>query len=196
MVRLARFALIGGALALVLCWGPGALLAEDQSQPANPSNAPAGDELKILHQMLDQQSRQLDVLAQEIARLNLLLEGRTPTASGLAPSPAAEASLSNQPAPASPAGTAPAPKAPKAPKAVAVDEAASPGGPVHIVTKGETLTAIAKAYKVRVADLLKVNKITDVRKLQIGQSLALPPGAKLQESASPPAPSSTPTPQQ
>jgi len=163
MVRLAR------ALALLLCCAFGApLLAQDSSASAA---GPAGDELKILHQMLEQQSKQLDVLAQEIARLNLLLEAKIPTAPGLAASPA------EAPAPAST-------DSPAIPKALAV-EAAPSGGPVHIVTKGETLTAIARRYKVTVPELLKVNKISDVRKLQIGQSLALPPGAKLQESPTP-----------
>ena len=77
------------------------------------------------------------------------------------------------------------------PKAVPAEPATPATGPVHVVTKGETLTAIAKAYKIRVSDLLKVNKIADVRKLQIGQTLNLPPDAKLQESPSP-----SPAPQQ
>jgi LysM repeat protein len=165
MVRFAR------ALALLVCCAPGALLAQGDSG----SNAPAGDELKILRQMLEQQSKQIDVLAQEIARLNLLLESKTPTAAGLASSPAE--------APAA------APAEPSAPAALPADTAetpkALPAGPVHIVAKGETLTAIAKRYKVTVPDLLKVNKIADVRKLQIGQTLALPPGAKVPESPTP-----------
>jgi LysM repeat protein len=132
--------------------------------------------------MLEQQSKQIDVLAQEIARLNLLLEARTPSGQGLAPSPAE----SQPPAPAAPSTP---------PKALPVEssEAAptAPTGPVHIVTKGETLTAIAKRYKVTVPELLKVNKIADVRKLQIGQTLALPPDAKIPESPTP-----SPAPQQ
>ena len=128
----------------------------------------------MLRQTIEEQSKQIDVLAQEIARLNLLLEARTPIAAGLAPSPAD--------------APAPGPAAPEqsVPKALPVEGAgATPAGPVHIVTKGETLTAIAKHYKVTVPDLLKVNKITDVRKLQIGQTLVLPPGAKLAESPTP-----------
>jgi LysM repeat protein len=173
------------ALALLFICAPGALLAQDAMQTAD---APAGDDLKIIRETLDQQSKQIDVLAQEIARLNLLLEARTPTAQGLAPSPAADAAA---PSTASTAG-ATAPKAiqgmqvmaatPVTPSAPSTSQAA---GPVHIVAKGETLTAIARHYKVTVPDLLKVNKISDVRKLQIGQSLTLPPGAKLQESPSP-----------
>jgi LysM repeat protein len=42
------------------------------------------------------------------------------------------------------------------------------------VTKGETLTSIAKHYKLTVGDLLKVNKIENDRMLQIGQTLVIP----------------------
>jgi LysM repeat protein len=168
MARLARF------LALLLCCAPGVALAQTASG-TSPNRT--GDDLKDIHQMLEQQTRQLDVLAQEIARLNLLLEGKTPTALGLAPSPAEPA----PPIPAHPEADTASPKAlPVEPTATA-----APAGPVHVVAKGETLTAIAKRYKLTVPDLLKVNKISDVRKLQIGQTLALPPGAKLQESPTP-----------
>ena len=169
MVRLLR------ALALMACCAPCVALA--QNSPGT-SNGPAGDEMRVMRQMLEQQSKQLDVLAQEIARLNLLLEARTPTAAGLAPSPA------EAPAPADNAGSNP-------PKAELAEEAPTPPAATHIVSKGETLTAIAKHYKVTVPELLKVNKIADVRKLQIGQTLVLPPGAKTQESPTP-----SPSPQQ
>jgi LysM repeat protein len=121
--------------------------------------------------MIEQQSRQLDVLAQEIARLNLLLEAKNPASPG-AESPPAEAAP-------------PVPNETNAPKALPAEPAPPPAGPVHIVAKGETLTAIAKRYKVTVPELLKVNKIADVRRLQIGQTIVLPPGAKLQESPTP-----------
>jgi LysM repeat protein len=172
MVRFAR------ALALLVCCAPGALLAQDTPG----SNAPAGDELKVLRQMLEQQSKQIDVLAQEIARLNLLLEAKTPTADNLGPSPGAVAAARAE-------ASAAAPAEPSIPTALPADATetpkAVPAGPVHIIAKGETLTAIAKRYKVTVPDLLKVNKIADVRKLQIGQTLALPPGAKVPESPTP-----------
>ncbi len=165
MVRLVR------GLLLLLCCFPGALRAQDAS---GSGTAPV-DELKLLRQMIEQQSKQIDVLAQEIARLNLLIESRTPTGAGLAPSPAGTAAPEQASIPkALPANPASAPAA-----------AATPSGPVHIVTKGETLTAIARHYKVTVPDLMKVNKIADVRKLQIGQTLALPPDAKTPESPTP-----------
>lgn len=52
-------------------------------------------------------------------------------------------------------------------------------GNTHVVTKGETLTSIAKQYHVGIADLQKFNHIENDRKLQIGQTLTIPgaPGA-------------------
>jgi LysM repeat protein len=160
-----------------------------QASPGNTGGAAAadgqgsGDDIRILRQMIEQQSRQLDVLAQEIARMNLLLEGKTPPP-GISGS--SETSSSNEAQ--SPATETAIPKAVAAEPA---DTTAPPTQAVHIVTKGETLTAIAKSYKIRVADLLKVNKIADVRKLQIGQAINLPPGAKMPES---PSPSAEPSP--
>lgn len=150
-------------------------------------NGPAGDDLKVMRQMLEQQSKQLDVLAQEVARLNLLLEERTSGGSGMAQMPA-------EPETHAPSPESSAPKATSVIEAPAEKEAsaekAAPAGPTHIVAKGETLTAIAKHYKVTVPELLKVNKIADVRRLQIGQTVVLPPDAKM------PASSPSPSPQQ
>lgn len=63
-------------------------------------------------------------------------------------------------------------------------------GTSHVVTRGETLTSIAKQYKVGVEDLQKFNHIEDGRKLQAGQTIMIP-----SSSASPAAsasPASTP----
>jgi LysM repeat protein len=60
-------------------------------------------------------------------------------------------------------------------------------GPTHIVARGETLTSIAKAHKVSIAELQKINHIEDDRRLQIGQTLVLP-------SPQTPTPSPTSTP--
>lgn len=61
-------------------------------------------------------------------------------------------------------------------------------GTTHVVARGETLTSIAKQYKVGVEELQKFNHIEDGRKLQAGQTIMIPPA-----SASP-APSATPSP--
>jgi LysM repeat protein len=64
-------------------------------------------------------------------------------------------------------------------------------GTTHVVARGETLTSIAKQYKVGVEELQKFNHIEDGRKLQAGQTVMIPP-----PSASPAASASpSPTPQ-
>lgn len=45
---------------------------------------------------------------------------------------------------------------------------------VHIVKKGDTATSIAKTYGLNAEELLKLNKITDAKKLQLGQTLTIP----------------------
>jgi LysM repeat protein len=47
-------------------------------------------------------------------------------------------------------------------------------GNTHTVARGETLTSIAKMYKVTVDDLQKTNNIEDGRKLQAGQTIIIP----------------------
>jgi LysM repeat protein len=63
------------------------------------------------------------------------------------------------------------------PTAAAPTEAAphsAVAGNTHTVTRGETLTSIAKLYKVTVDDLQKANHIEDGRKLQAGQTIIIP----------------------
>lgn len=48
-------------------------------------------------------------------------------------------------------------------------------GNSHVVAKGETLTSIAKMHKVTVEELQKFNHIENDRKLQIGQTIMIPP---------------------
>jgi LysM repeat protein len=80
-------------------------------------------------------------------------------------------------------GNAPAPKASLAspsatvPGTVGVDNpspTAVGGVRSHVVAKGETLIQIAKQYGVTVDDIEQLNKITDAKKLQIGQTLKIP----------------------
>jgi len=77
--------------------------------------------------------------------------------------------------------------------AATTSESAHPpaNGTTHVVARGETLTSIAKQYKVGVEELQKFNHIEDGRKLQAGQTVMIPP-----PSASPAASASpSPTPQ-
>jgi len=66
-------------------------------------------------------------------------------------------------------------------------------GREHVVVTGETLDSIARHYRVKVAALEKVNRITDARKLRVGQKLIIP-GAEPAAAAAPAttAPAATP----
>lgn len=126
-----------------------------------PAEDPAGwiEELRALRQVVEQQSRQLDALTRQVAKLAAAAEGK--------PAPQAEP----EPAPAAPAAGEFSINAPKAEPA---------GPPRHIIVKGETLTSIAKHYNIPVADLQKANKDVVPGKLQIGQAIVIPavPNAK------------------
>jgi LysM repeat protein len=128
-------------------------------------------ELKNLEQAVQEQSKRIDSLTQQVAKLRLLLE----TKNDAAPPPAA---AEEPPKPAAEA-------APEAPKAEAVPKAEPvAGGTKHVVAKGETLTSIAKHYNIPLAELQKSNKIENERKLQIGQTLTIPtPTPKTPESS-------------
>jgi LysM repeat protein len=81
--------------------------------------------------------------------------------------------------PASPSATVPGTVGVDNPSPTAVG-----GVRTHVVAKGETLTQIAKQYGVTVDDIEQLNKITDAKKLQIGQTLKIP-GSGSNPSASP-----------
>ena len=113
------------------------------------------NELKALRQRIEQQGQKIEMLSAQVARLSAQLDGRT----------------ANAPAPA------PAPAVTPAPAAADFTPPAVPPKPanVHIVVKGDSLDKIAKQHNTTAMDLQKINKITDPKKLQIGQQLLLPP---------------------
>jgi LysM repeat protein len=146
-----------GALVLAAWLSPFA-----SAQDAAPAGGSVQDELRSLRQMIEQQSKQLDALTAQITRLGGELERRnmaTPAAP-LADTGTGETKTESAP---------PAAGAPPAAKVV------TPAGNVHIVVKGESLDKIAKQHKTTIEELQKLNKITDPKKLQIGQQLTLPP---------------------
>lgn len=148
----------GSVLALTACFAP---LAYGQ-QPA-PAGGAVAEELRALRQLIEQQSKQIDTLTAQITRLGGELERRnaTPAATAL-PATAVEPGATE---------SAPAPPVPPAPPAARV---VAPAGNVHIIVKGDSLDKIAKQYNTTVAELQKLNKITDPKKLQIGQQISLP----------------------
>lgn len=84
--------------------------------------------------------------------------------------------MKGAPAPAAPAPAKPAKVAatqPAAP-APAVPAAAKESGATYVVAKGDSPILIAKKLHVDYEALVKLNKITDPKKLQIGQKLQVP----------------------
>ncbi|SRR5581483_1324568 len=126
-----------------------------RAQDASPT--PAADDLHTLRLLVEQQSKQIDSLTEQVAKLTQLLENTHPAAQST-PAPVVT-EMAPQASPAESPTAAPA---------------LPEGAAQHVIAKGETLISIAKHYKVTVAELLKVNKIEDERKLQIGQTLIIP----------------------
>ena len=117
------------------------------------------------------QTRQIETLNSDLNRLTaVLLAHNTETAA-----PPASTATPAQPHPAG----APLVQTNEAP-AIKTDppEPAPPtapdGSPAHVIKRGENLISVARQHGTTVAELLKLNKIEDERKLQIGQTLLLP----------------------
>ena len=125
-----------------------------------PAQTPEADKtdralLETLARKIDEQNAKIDALSQQILKLEQqsshtrpgVMIGESPT-----PAPSANASTTEAPKPAQ-------------------------SGNSHVVAKGETLTSIAKLHKVTVEELQKFNHIENDRKLQIGQTIMIPPAA-------------------
>jgi LysM repeat protein len=130
-------------------------------QPNNSSNP----QLEALAKKIDEQNAKIDALSQQILKLQQEISEKRPGVI-IGENPATP---SASPAPAE-ATSHPA------------------GANTHTVARGETLTSIAKMYKVTVEDLQRVNHIEDGRRLQAGQTIAIPT-APVQPAAPSPAPS-------
>lgn len=128
--------------------------------------------LEELGQRSELQTKQIETLNGDLNRLNATL-----LAHNSEPAPEATPVHTAEPVVSTPT-TAPAASAPTTNASVTN----APGGPTHVVKQGETLISIARQHSITVTELLKVNKIEDERKLQIGQTLLLPPPPKKPDS--------------
>lgn len=138
----------------------------------------------------EQQHTQIDALSEQFSRLAVELKAETAERStATPPHPAPSEPVQPSTPVAVPTAATPEPVVETSPQPSAAG--ASPGeseATTHTVKKGENLITIAHHYGTTVAELLKLNKIGDERKLQIGQVLSLPkPGSG--------SPSPTPSPQ-
>ena len=125
-----------------------------------PAQTPAPDaaksneaaQLEALAKKIDEQNAKIDALSQEILKLEQQLAHVRPGV------------MIGEGAPAPTTGAAPA----------TAPVHASVAGNTHTVARGETLTSIAKMYKVTVDELQNANHIEDGRKLQAGQTIIIP----------------------
>jgi LysM repeat protein len=145
------------------------------AQEPTPVPTPA-TELGSLKEAVEQQSKKIEALTQQVTELNRRMAGqKEPPAPPSPPLVTPPAAAPAPPQPLPPPAPAPAERAPAAPAPEAKTEpAAAEGGLKHTVAKGETLTSIAKRYNIPLGELEKFNKITDDRKLQIGHVLNIP----------------------
>lgn len=118
--------------------------------PANISSE--ATQLQMLSKKIDEQNAKIDMLSQQILKLQLELENQRPGVMIGEATPATSASTSAAPQPSPKNGN----------------------GNTHTVARGETLTSIAKMHGVSVSDLQKANHIDNPLKLQAGQTLVIP----------------------
>jgi len=137
------------------------------AQTPQPSSAPG--EMLTLERKIDELNAKIDALSQHILKVEQQVSRPGMLIGETSPSP-----VPNAATPATESG-----------------HPSTANGTTHVVARGETLTSIAKQYKVGVEELQKFNHIEDGRKLQAGQTVMIPP-----PSASPAASASpSPTPQ-
>ena len=116
------------------------------------------------------QSKQIETLNTDLNRLTSVLLARSGIESAATPHPTVHAS----PAPLQPEASTPVKAAEPAVPAEPEVTTAPDGTPAHVIKRGENLISIARQHGTSVSELLKINKIEDERKLQIGQTLLLP----------------------
>jgi len=136
--------------AFVLAFGT----ASAQTAAPEPAKSAETAQLEELAKKIDEQNAKIDALSQEILKLEQHI-------SQIRPGVMIGESTSS-PASAVAAGAPPSHPV---------------GGNTHIVARGETLTSIAKMYKVTIDELQKANHIEDGRKLQAGQTISIPTSA-------------------
>jgi LysM repeat protein len=141
------------------------LVSGDVSAQTFAGNDKTEKMLEALNKKVDEQNTKIDTLSQQILKLEQQISKMRPgVIIGETPSPSP---------------TAPTSATTEAPKPT------QQSGNSHVVAKGETLTSIAKMHKVTVEELQKFNHIENDRKLQIGQTIMIPPSAASSPSASP-----------
>ena len=126
--------------------------ASAQSPAPDAAKSAEAAQLEALAKKIDEQNTKIDALSQEILKLEQQLSHVRPGV------------MIGEGAPAPATAAAPAGSTPHS----------TVTGNTHTVARGETLTSIAKMYKVTVDELQQANHIEDGRKLQAGQTIVIP----------------------
>src|SRR5436190_5232952 len=124
------------------------------TQPAATQTA----QLQELTKKIDEQNAKIDMLSQQILKLQLQLSNQRP---GVMIGEGASSTSTSTASTSTPAAAEPSVKA--------------GDGNSHIVARGETLTSIARMHNISVSELQKFNHIDNPLKLQAGQTLLIPP---------------------
>jgi LysM repeat protein len=126
-------------------------IASAQTSASTSRKSDDATQLEALAKKIDEQNAKIDALSQEILKLEQQIAHIRP-------------------------GVMIGESTPSATTSVATSGSTShlAGANTHIVARGETLTSIAKTYKVTVDELQNANHIEDGRKLQAGQSIIIP----------------------
>jgi len=112
-------------------------------------------QLQELTKKIDEQNAKIDMLSQQILKLQLQLSNQRPGVM-IGEGSASTSTSTSTPAPAE-------------------SSTKTGDGNSHIVARGETLTSIAKMHNISVSELQKFNHIDNPLKLQAGQTLLIPP---------------------
>jgi len=133
-------------------------LAPTPKRAATQTPSAQTAEIQELTKKIDEQNAKIDMLSQQILKLQSQLSNQRPGVIIGEGAPATSTSATSTSTTASPEPSAKA-----------------DNGNSHIVARGETLTSIARAHNVSVAELQKYNHIDNPLKLQAGQTLLIPP---------------------
>jgi LysM repeat protein len=148
----------------ILATGLLAIFFSTISWAQTPNEKSTTAQLEAISKKLDEQNAKIDALSQQILKLQEQVSKPGVIIWEATPAPSASSSASAEPT--------------------------HPSGNTHTVMRGETLTAIAKQYKVSVDELQKFNHIEDGRKLQAGQTIMIPTaGAAAPAASAEPSPS-------
>ena len=129
--------------------------------PHASATQPAADQaaqLQELTKKIEEQNAKIDMLSQQILKLQSQLSNQRP---GVMIGEGAPSTSTSTASTSTPAAAEPSVKA--------------GDGNSHIVARGETLTSIARMHNISVSELQKFNHIDNPLKLQAGQTLLIPP---------------------